>query len=152
MKIGRVIGAVLLIAIAGSAVWWGGRIRDGNAVPPLTADIRRRLNLPPRDDHFPQGSLAEALDGITRPDSVAHRLAPLAPLVKSAHWVQGQGHQFVAQILELQLTTGGVFEVALVYDTTSERLIDIDTPEYLGETDPVQSQSEIAKYPSPGAI
>jgi hypothetical protein len=62
-----------------------------------------------------------------------------------------QGHQFIAQILGLQLTTGRVFEIALVYDATSERLIDIDTPQYLGETEFLRSRSEIAKYPAPGA-
>jgi hypothetical protein len=139
------------IAIITIAAWkHAARVNDSNAVPTLTVDIRRRLKLPPRDDHFPQQSLSEALAGVTRPDSVAHRLAPLASLVRSTRWVQG--HQFVAQILELQLTTGGVFEIALVYDTTSERLVDIDTPQHLGETEILQSRSEIAKYPAPGAI
>ena len=143
----RMVVAIAIITIAG----WkhATRVKDSNAVPSLTVDIRRRLNLPPRDDHFPQRSLSEALAGVTRPDSVAGRLAPLAPLVRSTRWVQG--HRFVAQILALQLTTGNVFEIALVYDTTSERLVHIYSPEYLGETEILQSRSEIAKYPAPGA-
>jgi hypothetical protein len=144
------IRMVVAIAIIAMAAWkHAGRVNDSNAVPSLTVDIRRRLNLPPRDDHFPQTSLSEALRGVTRPDSVARRLAPLAPLVRSTRWVQGP--RFVAEILELELTTGDVFEIALVYDTTSERLVDINTPQYLGETETVQSRSEIAKYPAPGA-
>ena len=150
MKLRRVIGVVAAIAVTTTAAWeYAARVKDYNAVPLLTADIRHRLKLPRRDGRFPQESLSEALAGVTRPDSVAHRLAPLAPLVRSTRWVQG--HQFVAQILDLQLTTGRVFEIALVYDTTSERLVDIDTPQYLGETEVLQSRSEIAKYPAPGA-
>jgi hypothetical protein len=150
MNVRRAIGVVAAIAVTTIAAWrYTAAVKDSNAVPSLTADIRRRLNLPRRADHFPQGSLSEALAGVTRPDSVAHRLAPLAPLVRSTRWVQG--HQFVAQILDLQLKTGRVFEIALVYDTISERLVDIDTPQYLGETEVLQSRSEIAKYPAPGA-
>ncbi len=151
MKLRRAVGVVAAIAVTSTAAWkYAATVKDSNSVPSLTADIRRRLKLPPRDDHFPQASLYEALAGVTRPDSVAHRLAPLASLVRSTRWVHG--NQFVAQILELQLATGGVFEIALVYDTTSERLVDIDTPQYLGETEILQSRSDIAKYPSPGGI
>ena len=150
MKLGRVIGVVAAIAVITATAWeYAARVKDYYAIQLLTADIRHRLKLPRRDDRFPQQSLSEALAGDTRSDSVAHRLAPLAPLVRSTRWVQG--HQFVAQILDLQLTTGGVFEFALVYDTRSERLIDIDTPQYLGETEVLQSRSEIMKYPAPGA-
>ena len=149
MKLRRAVGVIAAVAVTATVAWEYAAVQDSNAVPSLTADIRRRLKLPPRDDRFPQTSLSEALAGVTRPDSVAHVLAPLAPLVRSARWVQG--HQFVAQILDLQLTTGGVFEIALVYDTRSERLIDIDTPQYLGETEVLQSRSEIMKYPAPGA-
>ena len=149
MKLRRAVGVIAAVAVTATVAWEYAAVKDYNAVPSLTADIRRRLKLPPRDDHFPQTSLSEALAGVTRPDSVAHVLAPLAPLVRSARWVQG--HQFIAQILDLQLTTGRVFEIALVYDATSERLIDIDTPQYLGETEVLRSRSEIAKYPAPGA-
>jgi len=149
MKLRRAVGVIAAVAVTATVAWEYAAVKDSNAVPSLTADIRRRLKLPPRDDHFPQTSLSEALAGVTRPDSVAHVLAPLAPLVRSARWVQG--HQFIAQILDLQLTTGRVFEIALVYDATSERLIDIDTPQYLGETEVLRSRSEIAKYPAPGA-
>ena len=149
MKLRRAIGVVAAIAVPTGAWEYAARVKDSKAVPSLTADIRRRLKLPRRDDHFPQESLSEALAGVTRPDSVAHLLAPLAPLVRSTRWVQGR--QFVAQILDLRLTTGRGFEIALVYDTRSERLVDIDTPQYLGETEVLQSRSEIAKYPAPGA-
>jgi hypothetical protein len=149
MKVRHVLYVVAAIAVTVPTGWkYADRVKDSNAVPTLTADIRLRLNLPRRDDHFPEQSLSDALAGVTRPDSVAHRLAPLAPLVRSARWVQG--HQFVAQILDLQLTTGRGFEIALVYDTISERLVDIDTPQYLGDTEVLQSPSEIAKYPAPG--
>jgi hypothetical protein len=150
MKLRHAIGVAAAIVVTATAAWQcAARVRDSDAVPSLTADIRRRLNLPPREGRFPQSSLSEALAGVTRPDSVARRLAPLAPLVRSTRWVHG--NQFVAQILDLQLTTGGVFAIALVYDGKSERLVDIDTPEYLGETEVVQSPSEIAKYPAPGS-
>ena len=150
MKRTRIIWIVVLLIVALAGTWrWVASVRDSNAVPDLTADVRARLHLPSREDHFPQGSLSEALTGVTRPDSVARRLAPLAPLIKTRRLVQGP--DFVAQILGLELRTGGVFEIALLYSKQSGLLFDIDAPEYLGETEPVSSQSEIAKYPSPSA-
>jgi hypothetical protein len=138
---------VVCLALAG-----GWRVWTNAGIPALTADICQRLGMPIPDGPFPQASMYEAIGPGKTPVQVAARLAPLAPLIKRVRWVRGSSitHQeFVAQILGLRLRGGGTFELALVY--YQGVLTDVDTPAYLGDTDPLLDPGIEHQYPRPGA-
>jgi hypothetical protein len=123
-------GVLLAFALLFTHAW-----RQSNGIRALTADVRSTYNLPAQDALFPIASLAEVIPDGLSPQEVVRKLQPLRERVLSEHWVAGKSVDkapFRAHVIGLRLAHGGVYRVAFVY--REGRLVDIDTPEYLGRT------------------
>ena len=138
----RRAGFVLLAIVLVTALFVARSYGQHEAIRALTADIRKTYGLPPNGVPFPIASLGEVIPRGSSPRDVVRRLRPLRERVASERWVTGKDvirEPFSAHVIGFSLVSGGVYRIAFVYRNGA--LWDIDTPEYLGRTADLPSDS-----------